>query len=37
MNILLVPDRRDWDVQFSHLDQVEWEDTRLEACTVVAF
>jgi hypothetical protein len=34
---VLVPERRDWSVQFSYLDQVEWEFAGLEAATVLAF
>jgi hypothetical protein len=34
---VLVPERRDWTVQFDYLDQVEWEYNGLESCTVVAF
>src|SRR5262249_3615338 len=35
--MVLVPERRDWSVTFSYLDQVEWEYAGLEACTVLAF
>jgi nucleoside 2-deoxyribosyltransferase-like protein len=34
---VLVPERRDWSVQFDYLDQVEWEFTGLEGCSVIAF
>jgi hypothetical protein len=34
---VLVPERRDWSVLFSYLEQVEWEHAALEGCTVVAF
>src|SRR5262249_18318687 len=34
---VLVPERRDWAVRFSYLDQVEWEYAGLEACSVLAF
>jgi hypothetical protein len=34
---VLVPERRDWSVKFDYLDQVEWEFTGLEGCSVIAF
>jgi hypothetical protein len=34
---VLVPERRDWSVRFSYLDQVEWEHQGLEGCSVIAF
>jgi hypothetical protein len=34
---VLVPERPDWSVRFSYLDQVEWEYAGLEGCTVIAF
>jgi hypothetical protein len=34
---VLVPERQDWSVRFSYLDQVEWEFAGLEAATVLAF
>jgi hypothetical protein len=35
--LVLVPERRDWSVKFSYLDQVEWEYAGLESCSVIAF
>jgi hypothetical protein len=34
---VLVPERRDWSVQFDYFDQVEWEHGGLECCTIIAF
>ena len=33
----LVPERRNWEVKFNYLDQVEWEFAALETCSVLAF
>ena len=35
--MVLVPERRDWTVTFSYLDQVEWEYQGLETCSAIAF
>jgi hypothetical protein len=34
---VLVPERRDWSVEFSYRDQLEWEFEALETCSVIAF
>lgn len=34
---VLVPERRDGSVKFDYLDQVEWEYTGLEGCSVISF
>ena len=34
---VLLPERRDWSVQFDYRDQVEWEYTGLEGCSVISF
>lgn len=34
---VLIPERPDWKVKFSYVDQVEREYTGLEACSVIAF
>src|SRR5262245_31723132 len=35
--MVLVPERIDWSVKFDYVDQVEWEYTGLEGCSVIAF
>ena len=34
---VLVPERKDWIVQFDYISQVEWELHGLESCSVVVF
>ncbi len=34
---VLIPERKDWQVRFEYLDQVEWEHAGLEAAGVIAF
>ncbi len=35
--VLILRSREDWTVPFSYADQVEWEYTSLESCSVIAF
>ena len=34
---VLIPERRDWNVKFDYLDQVEWEDAGLERASKICF
>jgi Nucleoside 2-deoxyribosyltransferase like len=34
---VLIPERRDWQVSFDYLDQVEWEYIGLEQASVISF
>lgn len=34
---VLIPERREWDVRFDYLDQVEWEFTGLERADALLF